>query len=1063
MRTKLYSFLKNSYKYSFVIIIGMFISSVINAQSITPGDNLFSISEPDDVEFYIQWDGASVINSLYFYYYDEFDDYHEELLNLTTDYSVDGNTLIILQTYIESLSPESGEHINFYANFDVGGNPHFGIFIIPTIHSSIVEDNLVYDLSNPSDMFSTITWALSDNITQVEVDGNPIDESNYYIMGDFLFFTNDYLSSELTYIGAEINVIVTFNSEDTDTFIVETVLTGNTNPELSQTEYDINENEMPEYIETIITWNDATSVTSMNVTFSQMNGYPQTVPYEDYTITPINSETATLKIILGNDAKSTKEIDYFYVAIEVIYNINCSNHIFLGIYSEYYDVNIYSTPEYGGYYSGNGEYDVDEDVIIEAYSNPDFIFEKWIVDETTEITQNPYSFVMPANDVSIEAIFVSEYPTVITSNPVYNQIGVDPAISSIQITFDREIMEGTTYNGFDDISFDESGVGAWTITDIYIESGNILIIVPNSPLNINTTYYLNIPNESIEDLNNPGTYMNNPFQLEFTTGFGDYITGEISPEENYYSIMEPTDVEFDINWGDETSIENLVYFYYDEFDDYQEIELINVTDFEINGNSLTIKQSFINSLSPEVSDELMFYAHFNSDWNSFFNIMVIETSIPSLLPNSVSYDLSNPDDVFTHIIYNMAESISSVSYNSTPLVEDTDYYIDGMWLFIDETFLDQELNLVDDVIVLDVEFNTEDNVTLTITAIQTNVTSATIDPNNVLLDVNSMPEYVETTITWNDASEVESLTVWSLEEDGMQQYDYTDYVVTPINTLTATLRVYLDSGAKNKMKSVEKYYATIQVNFDIGNPAFYYLTMTEEQYEISISISPLLSGIVNGDGTYYVDEVVSLSAGPNIGYVFQNWRIDELVISSDNPYIFNMPANDLNITAYFIPEVVTMYTLSLNVEPITGGTVLGAGDFAEAENVTINAIPQTGFVFANWTDDLDNVVSTEAEYNFSMPNENLTLTANFNDNSNVPQNSINDICVYPNPFSEYIIISNFESIEKISILNITGQIIEEYKSINSNMINTSDFAKGLYLIQIEKNDGKVYSIKLLKQ
>ena len=75
--------------------------------------------------------------------------------------------------------------------------------------------------------------------------------------------------------------------------------------------------------------------------------------------------------------------------------------------------------------------------------------------------------------------------------------------------------------------------------------------------------------------------------------------------------------------------------------------------------------------------------------------------------------------------------------------------------------------------------------------------------------------------------------------------------------------------------------------------------------------------------------------------------------------------------------VQNVFTLSLEASPEDAGTVTGEGDYQADENVTAEAVPQTGYLFINWTNESDEVVSTDAVYSFDMPWEDLTLTANF--------------------------------------------------------------------------------------
>jgi hypothetical protein len=70
-----------------------------------------------------------------------------------------------------------------------------------------------------------------------------------------------------------------------------------------------------------------------------------------------------------------------------------------------------------------------------------------------------------------------------------------------------------------------------------------------------------------------------------------------------------------------------------------------------------------------------------------------------------------------------------------------------------------------------------------------------------------------------------------------------------------------------------------------------------------------------------------------------------------------------------IPQVI------LSSNPAAGGTTTGAGTFAQGAVVTVNAIPNPGFAFTNWTSN-GTVASTSASYQFTMAG-NSTLVANF--------------------------------------------------------------------------------------
>lgn len=1044
-------------KILFIIVFAIGFVGVSNAQYLYPSYQTYSIMEPTDMLFNIDWGMDSEISAVFYYYYDEFEQYHEVLLTSYTDYEVNGDVLVMYQSYFEGFPVSAGDDLNFYAEFESTYTSGFTVSIAYTLLPSLFNNPKNYDLSDPDDVFTVIAWADYGYISSVSVDGNTLNSSDYYVEGDWLFFTNEYLSTVLLSSGNSITAEVEFEYEVTANFTINAIQTGVNSAELSQDEFEINTSAFPEYIETIITWNSAVSVESLFVTYVESD-YPQEMEYSDYIVTPINASTATLRIYLGSDGKS---VENFYSTVQVNYAIGGPSYIFFTMFYEYYYVDVNSIPWDGGWTEGGGYSGVGENVSLEAFPYSEYTFVKWVINGETEITDNPYSFTMPANDVEIDAIFMSPYPQVLYVNPVTYQNNVDP-YTSIILTFNKNIIEGTSANGFDDITMTDNFSNPWTITDVYITDGNKLVIVPQTPMDINTSYNIDIPAQSVEDAAAPGVIMNYNYWTMFTTGWGDYQHGEIDPDWEIYSMMEPANVDFNIVWGDDTSIDNIYFYYYDLFSNYIEIELTNPNDFTISGSILTINNSFISAQFPSPENPLYFYASFDSGYDEYFRIEVIVSGVPTLTPTTVYYDLSNPDDVFTNIVYNLAESITSLSRNMTPLVEGTDYTIVGTWLFINNSYLDPLLNTVPDEIDVDVTFNTADVKTLTVSAVQTGINNATINPDSGSFEEANMPAFIETVITWNDASSVTSLTIWFEEDGEMVPMDYPYYTVTPINASTALLSISTDEGDKS-LKTIEMYNSLIEVSFNLGASAYYFLTFIEEYYTVHITVEPEFAGNISGDWNYSVGEEVSLQAFENMGYDFQNWRIDGISVSTDNPYIFNMPANDIYITAYFVSEGTTLYTLTLNSLPLAGGSLTGAGEFEAGESVTINAVPNSGYAFVNWTDELSAVFATTGEYTFSMPANDLTLNANFIDNSSVESNNFINQSVYPNPFSDRIIISEPENVKSVSFTSVTGQLIDIIYNPETGQINTSDLPKGFYMIIIENENGERLVKKMLKQ
>ena len=74
-----------------------------------------------------------------------------------------------------------------------------------------------------------------------------------------------------------------------------------------------------------------------------------------------------------------------------------------------------------------------------------------------------------------------------------------------------------------------------------------------------------------------------------------------------------------------------------------------------------------------------------------------------------------------------------------------------------------------------------------------------------------------------------------------------------------------------------------------------------------------------------------------------------------------------------------MYTISATANPTSGGTVTGAGSYAEGTTCTLTASSSTGYHFVNWTKN-GTQVSTNASYSFTVT-EDATYVANFTFNT----------------------------------------------------------------------------------
>ena len=101
-------------------------------------------------------------------------------------------------------------------------------------------------------------------------------------------------------------------------------------------------------------------------------------------------------------------------------------------------------------------------------------------------------------------------------------------------------------------------------------------------------------------------------------------------------------------------------------------------------------------------------------------------------------------------------------------------------------------------------------------------------------------------------------------------------------------------------------------------------------------------GFVNGGGTYAYNKAVQLTAVPRSGYCFLYWNDG----NTDNPRIINV-TSDKTYTAVF--DVQT-YVITTNSSNSSMGVVYGESTYTKNTNVALNAVPNYGYKFVQWSD-----------------------------------------------------------------------------------------------------------------
>jgi len=64
----------------------------------------------------------------------------------------------------------------------------------------------------------------------------------------------------------------------------------------------------------------------------------------------------------------------------------------------------------------------------------------------------------------------------------------------------------------------------------------------------------------------------------------------------------------------------------------------------------------------------------------------------------------------------------------------------------------------------------------------------------------------------------------------------------------------------------------------------------------------------------------------------------------------------------------------------------------------------------------------------------------------------NNINIYPNPAKDYVIIDLVDE-SQVSVYNISGQLVHAFEANMQTVVNTKEWTKGIYFINIQSNNG----------
>jgi hypothetical protein len=164
--------------------------------------------------------------------------------------------------------------------------------------------------------------------------------------------------------------------------------------------------------------------------------------------------------------------------------------------------------------------------------------------------------------------------------------------------------------------------------------------------------------------------------------------------------------------------------------------------------------------------------------------------------------------------------------------------------------------------------------------------------------------------------------------------------------------------------------------------------------------------------------------------------------------------------------IALLQSIELQAYPPGSGHFNGSQNYYTNQRVYLEALPESGFHFHNWTDQNNNILSEQAGYSFTMPPHNLSLTGNFGLFSSLVTIKNVGVSVFPNPAKDviHVNIPNPEKIQIIEVITPEGQILKHAKP-NKNGITTIDIrelSSGTYILKVSGKQ-EASSFKFVKK
>jgi len=588
---------------------------------------------------------------------------------------------------------------------------------------SISPTTAQYDLDDPAEVMTTITWGIASSIEEItddEGDLTPGLGHDYIVLVKHLIILNTYLEDKLTDIGDEVELIIHFDVGAA----VFTIKAIGTQPTISPTtaQYDL---DGPADVKTTITWGIATSVASI----TDNDGH--TLTGTQYTVTDT---------VPGVSADLTIRSDP-YLAGKLT---NIGDKVGLTIKFNVGDLAAFNITAIGTQPSispTTAQYNIDGPADVKttitwgtAASVASIVDDDGHTLTGTQYTVTPITPGVSADltirsgpylagklaDIGDKVVLTIKFNLGDDATFTITATGINPTVSptTAEYNLDAPIDVKTTITW-------GTATGVVSIVD-----GDAYELVKNVDYTVTTI-----------DANTATlTIRHNPYLTGKLTDIGDKVvltikldlgadatftitaTGihpKISPQTEEYDLDSPADAETTITWGTATGVASIV-----DGDSYAlvENEDYSVTPIDADKATLTILDDpYLKGKHADIGESVVLTIDFNVGDDATFTITTIGIQ-PGISPPTATYDILAQGDVTTTITWGTATSVVSIVDDDAYILAEGIHYtvtdtVPGMsanLAILSVTYLQDKLTSFGEEVVLTINFDVGRDATLTI-------------------------------------------------------------------------------------------------------------------------------------------------------------------------------------------------------------------------------------------------------------------------------------------------------------------------------------------------------------